>query len=90
MADSSMPWFFVDEGSARGPVSRAELEALIEEEAVAADDLVWNPALEDWTPALEVAELPRSRGRLSTEVLVARRLNGLGVVNTTLIADTGL
>lgn len=57
MPEAPIPWFFVDDGSARGPVSRAELETLIEDDAVAADDLVWNPALEDWTPALEVEAL---------------------------------
>lgn len=57
MTDSPIPWFFVDDGRARGPVSRAELETLIEDEAVAADDLVWSPALEDWAPALEVEAL---------------------------------
>ena len=50
-------WYFVTEGSAEGPVDRADLLGLLARGELSRSTPVWNPELEDWTAAGEVEEL---------------------------------
>lgn len=51
------PWYFVEDGTSRGPVSRPELEQLFRENALDADTLVWCPDLDGWQRSIRIDEL---------------------------------
>jgi uncharacterized RDD family membrane protein YckC len=57
MTERSKPWYFVEDGARRGPVTRTELEELIADRVVAHEDLVWTRGLDGWTPVTEVDAL---------------------------------
>jgi hypothetical protein len=44
-------WFYAADGVQHGPVSEEALKALVVDGRLGADDLVWNPALPQWTQA---------------------------------------
>lgn len=50
-------WYFVSDGTAEGPVDRADLLGLLARGELPRGTPVWNPELEDWTPAGDVEEL---------------------------------
>lgn len=55
MADAV--WYFADGDVQRGPVTEAQLRALIGTGNLRPEDQVWKEGMEDWTPAGEVAGL---------------------------------
>ena len=50
-------WFFADGDEERGPVTEAQIRALIGTGNLRPDDLVWREGLEDWVPARELPNL---------------------------------
>ena len=50
-------WYFADGDVERGPVTEAQLRALIGTDNLKADDLVWKEGMEDWMPAGEIPGL---------------------------------
>lgn len=44
-------WYFADGDEERGPVTEAQIRALIGTGNLKADDLVWREGMEDWAPA---------------------------------------
>jgi len=55
MADAV--WYFADGDVQRGPITEAQLRALIGTGNLTPEDQVWREGMEDWTPAGEVAGL---------------------------------
>ena len=55
MADAV--WYFADGDVQRGPITEAQLRALIGTGNLTPEDQVWKEGMEDWTPAGEVAGL---------------------------------
>lgn len=55
MAETS--WYFAVEDEERGPVTEAQLRALIATKNLSRDDLVWREGLEDWVRAGDVPGL---------------------------------
>ena len=53
-------WFYAKGGSRNGPISEAELLALINAGQLEGSDLVWNEQLESWTPLRQVPRLSTS------------------------------
>ena len=50
-------WYFADGDEERGPVTEAQIRALIGTGNLKSDDLVWKEGMEDWAPAGEVPGL---------------------------------
>ncbi len=50
-------WYFADGDVERGPVTEAQLRALIGTDNLKPDDLVWKEGMEDWMPAGEIPGL---------------------------------
>jgi len=50
-------WYFADGDEERGPVTEAQIRALVGTGNLKRDDLVWKEGMEDWTPAEEVPGL---------------------------------
>ncbi len=50
-------WFFADGDEERGPVTEAQIRALIGTGHLRPDDLVWREGMEDWAPARELPSL---------------------------------
>jgi len=50
-------WYYAKGGAQLGPVEESELKAKISAGEVGPGDLVWREGMDDWTPAVQVAEL---------------------------------
>lgn len=51
-------WYYAKGGQQHGPVTLAELQGLLRSGALnPASDLVWNPTMKDWIPAVQVPAL---------------------------------
>jgi hypothetical protein len=50
-------WYFADGDEERGPVTEAQIRALIGTGNLKADDLVWREGMDDWLPAREMPGL---------------------------------
>lgn len=50
-------WYFADGDEERGPVTEAQVRALIGTGNLKPDDLVWKEGMEDWAPAEEIPGL---------------------------------
>lgn len=56
-------WYYtVNQSERQGPVSQADLTAMIREGRVQGNDLVWADGMGDWQPATQVAELAEAFG----------------------------
>src|SRR4051794_10539506 len=66
-----MQWFYSAHGQQQGPVSPAELEALVRAGTVTAETLVWREGLPNWTPYSVVAT-SSSLSPATTSTSVAR------------------
>lgn len=54
---SDQEWYYSAEGHQLGPVPFAELQALVQNGTVRADDMVWTADFADWKPASAVPAL---------------------------------
>lgn len=52
-----MQWYYSNQGNQEGPVSEAEIKAMIASGEIRAGDLAWNEQMEDWTPVSKIEEL---------------------------------
>ncbi len=52
-----MQWYYAKENKQLGPVDEMEFQRLIDTDQITPNDLVWNSAMKDWTPAASVAGL---------------------------------
>ena len=50
-------WYYAENDTQRGPVSREQLVQLIAAGRIAAEDLVWTDTMSNWTPAAQVPGL---------------------------------
>lgn len=50
-------WYYVDDGEKVGPLRKQELQAMIHQDQIPADNLVWHHSLGDWQTATSVEEL---------------------------------
>lgn len=50
-------WYYVEAGERKGPVELSELQGLIANSLLGADDYVWKKGFENWTRVEEVSEL---------------------------------
>ena len=55
-------WYYMDGERQVGPVSEADIRALIGSGKVTANTLVWTASMEDWTEARNVPELAAAAG----------------------------
>ena len=56
-------WFYTrGKSEQKGPVTQAELQAMVERGEIASSDLVWNDKMTDWVPAGRCPELGLARG----------------------------
>lgn len=53
----TLDWFYIGHYGQLGPLSREQLEELVEGGVVAADTYVWRAGMTDWIPAEKVPEL---------------------------------
>ncbi len=56
-----MDWYYSDNGRQAGPVTDAEIEALVRAGKIQPDTLVWHPGMKDWQP-YQNAVAPAPRG----------------------------
>ena len=54
---SNQEWYYGQDGVQRGPVTLAELRALVRTGQISPDDLVWFEGMPDWLPARDAAAL---------------------------------
>ncbi len=57
-------WFYMVNGARRGPVTVAQLKALVESGVLRANDLLWRDGMPAWVPAGTVTELFPAGGAL--------------------------
>ena len=50
-------WYYVKDGARMGPVTLDDLRAMVRDARVGPDDIVWSPAVTNWTPASQVPAL---------------------------------
>jgi hypothetical protein len=58
----SAEWYYVKDGNRHGPVALDELRAMACDGRVGPHDIVWSPAMTNWTPAEQVPELALQPG----------------------------
>ncbi|MDD4098599.1 MAG: DUF4339 domain-containing protein, partial [Lentisphaeria bacterium] len=50
-------WYFAENGQQQGPVSLADLQAMVRSGRLTIDSLVWRQGMNDWMPVQNVPEL---------------------------------
>src|SRR5687768_2848170 len=50
-------WYYVKDGARVGPVTLDDLRAMVRDARVGPDDIVWSPAVTNWTPVSQVPAL---------------------------------
>ena len=71
-ADDRYEWYYAHGGKQSGPVSRTELNRLVNSGAIGAGDLLWREGLDSWVPASSVSGLtsaPASSAAASVTVV---------------------
>ncbi|WP_199153346.1 DUF4339 domain-containing protein [Chromobacterium sp. ASV23] len=71
-------WHYEDAGERHGPVSLEEMEALIHQQSLQADSLVWSPGLPTWT-ALSHTELASHLNGLMPPPLPTDKIDDIAV-----------
>ncbi len=70
-------WYYLQEGQQKGPVSSAQIKALLNDKILTAETSIWNPSVTaGWMPIYQVAEFKSSVGKYSVPKITNDPLPG--------------